>query len=179
MQEIWKDIEGYEGLYQVSNQGNVKSLETWDVNKGCYVKREKLLKFDYHRRGYQIVTLTSKKKRKRHQVHRLVAKAFIANPENLPQVNHKDENKQNNHISNLEWCTNYYNNQYGSRNERAANKLKKHVVQFDYGMHMIKKYDSVVDAVKQNNFKTATSISECCNGKRKTAYGYVWKYKEA
>lgn len=179
MQEIWKDIEGYEGLYQVSNTGKVKSLETWDVNKDCYVKREKMLKFDYHRRGYQIVTLTNKKKRKRHQVHRLVAKAFIENPENLPQVNHKDENKQNNHVDNLEWCTNYYNNRYGTRDERVAIKHKKPVVQFDCEMHEVKEYDSIVGAVKQNNYKAAASISECCRGKRKTAYGYVWKYKEA
>ena len=168
MKEVWKDIAGYEGLYQVSNLGKVKSLA-----------RNKQLKFDYHKRGYQIVTLCNNKVRKRLQVHRLVASAFIENPNALPQVNHIDENKRNNNVDNLEWCSNDYNNRYGTRDARMAAKHKKPICQYDTNNNFVKGYDSIIEAVKQNDFKTGTSISECCRFKRKTAYGYIWKYKDA
>lgn len=125
MQEIWKDIEGYEGLYQVSNLGRVKSLDKY-INSGIknnsYVKRkEKILKLKFNQ-GYYEVTLTHNHKRRFCKVHRLVAQAFIPNPNNFPQVNHKDENKLNNCVENIEWCDAKYNCNYGTRNSKIYNK---------------------------------------------------------
>lgn len=179
MEEVWKDIAGYEGLYQVSNLGRVKSLKKFNVNTGEYEGRVKLLKATYNRRGYPVVTLIDRTIRKGKTIHRLVAQAFIENPHNLPQVNHKDENKKNNNASNLEWCDNSYNHDYGTRIERCAAKLKKKVVQYSLSGVFIAEYDGVRDAAKANGFKANSSISECCVGKRQTAYGYIWKYKEA
>ena len=109
--EIWKDIQGYEGLYQVSNYGNVKSLNYRMTGK------ERILKSGKTVNGYLAVDLCKNGKRKHSLIHRLVAQAFLENPNNYPQVNHKDENKQNNHVSNLEFCTSFYNMNYGTRNE--------------------------------------------------------------
>ena len=111
--EIWKDIQGYEGMYQVSSHGRVRSFK-WN--------RCKILKTRKDKKGYIVVTLTKHSKNYVPKVHRLVAIAFIPNPNNLPQVNHKDEDKSNNNIDNLEWCTNEYNRNYGTRNERAIKK---------------------------------------------------------
>ncbi len=109
--EIWKHIAGYEGLYWVSNLGRVKNAE-------------KVLKLTPNKKGYQRVGLHKNGKIKTVYVHRLVAEAFVPNNNNLPQVNHKDENKSNNNADNLEWCTSLYNNTYGDKNERA-NETKR------------------------------------------------------
>lgn len=114
--EIWKDIPGYEGLYKVSNLGNVKSLKRNGI-KGIILKGEKD-EFDYKR-----VTLCKKNKTKKYKVHRLVAQAFIPNPNNLPQINHKDENSKNNNVENLEWCTAKYNSNYGNHNEKIRQRM--------------------------------------------------------
>lgn len=118
MEEIWKDIEGYEGLYQVSNLGKVKSL---NYNKTA---KSELLKLRKNTNGYTRVVLYKNRKAKDYQVHRLVAEAFIPNPNNYPIINHKDENKTNNRVDNLEWCTYLYNNTYGTTIERAVEKRK-------------------------------------------------------
>lgn len=110
--EVWKDVVSYEGLYKVSNIGRVKSL------KGT----EKILKTHQVRDGYLTVMLYKDKIPKRMSVHRLVAIAFIPNKNNYPFVNHKDENKKNNHVENLEWCTNEYNMSYGTLGERISEK---------------------------------------------------------
>ena len=115
--EIWKDIEGYEGEYQISNYGNVKSLNYLRTGK------ERILKPGKNRGGYYYVQLY-KNKAKNHYIHRLVAQAFIKNPRNLPQVNHKDENKSNNRVDNLEWCMPIYNANYGTRNKRTSDANK-------------------------------------------------------
>ena len=115
--ESWKDIEGYEGMYQISNEGRVKSLERQkEDGRFC---RERLLKQTISDRGYCRVGLQKGKKLKVVYVHRLVAEAFIPNPDNLPQVNHKDESKLNNSAQNLEWCTAKDNNNYGTKTKRA------------------------------------------------------------
>lgn len=124
--EIWKDITGYENLYQVSNLGNVRVLDRY-VNSGIKynskVKRKgRLLRQHIKNNGYLQVTLTLNNKRKYYNVHRLVAQAFILNSNNLEQVNHKDENKQNNNVNNLEWISPKDNCNYGTRNSRIYNR---------------------------------------------------------
>ena len=113
MKEEWKDIKGYEGLYQISSYGRVYSF----YKKGY-------LELNLNKYGYLHVGLYREGKRKVYKVHRLVAQTFILNPNNYPEVNHKDENKINNYISNLEWCTHQYNNFYGTKNIRQSNKSK-------------------------------------------------------
>ena len=112
MQEIWKDVRGWEGLYQISNLGNVRTL---------HYKKPYLRKLSKTQRGYLVVNFfISKGKYKNYSVHRLVAEAFIPNPNNLPQINHKDENRLNNRVDNLEWCTNKYNCNYGHHCENLS-----------------------------------------------------------
>lgn len=117
MEEIWKDIKGYEGKYQVSNYGSVKTLNY----RRTGTARLLIPKND---KGYLAVGLYKNGKRKMFLIHRLVAEAFIPNPENLPQVNHIDEDKTNNYVENLEWCTQSYNNNYGTRLKRVSESLK-------------------------------------------------------
>lgn len=118
--EIWKDIEGYEGLYQISSKGRVKSFRN---NKG--VERQKILKLNMDSRGYLRVCLVKNKTKRTYSVHRLVAKHFIENPYNLDIVNHIDENPTNNEVNNLEWCNTRYNINYGNCKKKIgrANSL--------------------------------------------------------
>lgn len=116
--EEWKDIKGYENKYQISNLGRVKALDYRRTGK------EQIISIK-NNKGYSEVALWKDSKRKMFMVHRLVAQAFIPNPNNLPQVNHKDENKTNNIVENLEWCTQSYNNSYGTRLERVSSSLKR------------------------------------------------------
>lgn len=111
-EEIWKPINGYENIYLISSYGRV-----WNI------KYNKIMK-NQQKHGYLALTLTKDKKQKGYLIHRLVALHFIPNPNNYPQVNHMDENKQNNHVENLEWCTSQYNNNYGTRNKRISKKNK-------------------------------------------------------
>lgn len=119
--EIWKYIPGYEGLYQVSNQGNVRSVDRIikDTNRTRLYKGKPLKQFLDHK-GYKVVTLSKQGSLKVIKVHRLVAMAFIPNPESYPEINHKDENKINNSVENLEWCTTQYNTSYGTRAARMV-----------------------------------------------------------
>lgn len=124
MTEIWKDIVGYEGLYQVSNLGNVKRLKGYKGRGKGYIVEEHFIQPSINSRGYQNVVLCKNGKTKTFSMHRLVAIAFLDNSNNLPQVNHKDENKLNNCVDNLEWCNSKYNNNYGTRNKKCSDKWK-------------------------------------------------------
>ena len=166
MEEIWKDIEGYEGLYQVSNMGRVKSL-----------RRNIILKNRIKRKGYVRVMLRTNNIPKEYFVHRLVATAFISNPDNLPQVNHKDENKTNNCVNNLEWCDGKYNINYGTGIIKSARSRSKKVLQFKLDGTFIKEWKSTMD-VQRNLGLPNSHISECCRGEQAYAYGYIWKYKK-
>lgn len=184
MEEIWKDIEGYEGLYQVSNMGKVKSIDRYVPRKDGklqHVYGKIMIPFD-NCRGYKKVYLSKNGISKVHYVHRLVALHFIENPNNLPQVNHRDENKTNNCVGNLEWCTREYNQNYGTvtRRRQLSNtngKLSKPVLQYSLDGTFIKEWKSTMD-IKRNLGFCQSYISECCRGKYAYAYGYIWKYKK-
>lgn len=172
--EIWKDIKNYDGLYQVSNLGRIKRIR---FTNGKYdFPKEKILSPNKNKKcKYLGVDLHKNGKRKRFLVHRLVAEAFIPNPNNLFEVNHKDENKLNNNINNLEWCTRKYNMNYGTQVERAHKKQRKKVNQYDLKGNYIKTWDSFEQIRKRLNI---TNASNCCRGIYKQSNGYIWKYAD-
>lgn len=174
--EIWADVQGYEGKYQVSNHGRVKSLARYRKNNGNSqtFQEERILKQSINNCGYCIVELSLDAKRKRHSVHRLVASAFISNDDGKEQVNHKDENKQNNHVDNLEWCSCKENNNYGSHNEKSAKTRGIAVVRIDESGNCEEFY-SISEAARRTGI-SQPSISECLN-KRGNAGGYYWRRK--
>lgn len=170
MEETWKDIEGFSGDYQVSSFGRVKSFKSG---------KERILTSNYFTHdGYRMITLCKDGKWKPYRVSRLVAKAFIPNPLNLPQVNHKDEVRKNDCVENLEWCTAKYNVAYSGVVSKMNDATKKKVHQFDLQGKLVNSYQSVKDADKYTNIDFRL-ISRCCLGKSRTAGGYVWKYEEA
>lgn len=171
MNEIWKDIEGFEGFYQISNAGRVKSL---CQPKQYHKPKENILKPSISNTGYYQVTLYKNTKRKKFLVHRLVALAFIPNPNDYPHINHKDENKLNNSVENLEWCTALYNNRYGTAKVRSIETKRKPVVQLTLDGTVIAKYYSLTIASELLGFDKS-HIRKCC----KTGgigYGYLWQY---
>ena len=150
--EIWKDCKGYEGSYQVSNLGRIWSIKGQRYLKGCEDKD-----------GYLRVNLTAKNgKVKTERIHRLVAIAFIPNPLGLPVVNHKDENKQNNAVDNLEWCSVRYNNIYSKGKPIICVELNR-------------VFDCSQSAMRELGI-CGRSIRQCCKGQGKTAGGYHWRY---
>ena len=162
IKEIWKDKKDYEGHYQVSNFGRVKSIK---------FGKERILKPVTNSSGYLLVELYKNNIKKKYSVHRLVAEAFIPNPYNLPQVNHKDENKLNNNVDNLEWCTNEYNINYGTRTERYS----KPVLQYTLDGEFVREWPSARECGR-NGFNQG-SVSACCRGELKKHKGFIWKYK--
>ena len=178
MNEIWKDIKDYEGLYQVSNIGNVKSLARVVSHKitGHRTIPEKILKPNSDGAGYLYVSLSRDGKKKNPKIHRLVAEAFIPNSENLPQVNHIDEDKSNNRVTNLEWSTSLNNLNYSNVIEKGNSARKKKVIQRSFDGEVIAIYPSMAEAVKTIGVNNHSLISMCCSGKRKSAYNYLWEY---
>ena len=163
MEEIWKDIKGYEGLYQISNFGNVKSLRNNNILKPSNGE-------------YKQVTLCYKGERKTIAIHRLVASAFIENPFNKEQINHKDENKHNNNVNNLEWCTHKENMNYGTKQDKESKiKTKYNVLQYDLEGNLIKRWGNLREIIMNTNYKKS-NIMYCCRNKYRTAYGYKWEY---
>ena len=171
--EEWRDVVGYEGLYQVSNQGRVKSLERKDC-LGRTVKG-RILKPGMVGSGYLMISLCTGGKQKMFSVHRLVCQAFHENPDNKSDVNHINEDKTDNRACNLEWSTRKENLNHGSRNERAAKARSKPVGQYTRYGDLVKVWPSTQEAERQAGFNHG-NISEVANGNRKTAHGFIWKY---
>ena len=181
--EHWKEIKGYEGLYMVSNLGNVKSLGSDKWHKG------KILNPHLDgKKNYLLVGLHKNGKLFHKQVHRLVAETFISNPNNYPVVNHKDECKTNNNVENLDWCTIKYNSTYGnarfknviSRTKNKSKNSEKPILMLDLNGNVIREFRSCYDASRFTGL-SRTIIRYCCigNKRNKTAGGYKWKYKES
>ena len=191
MKEIWKDIKGYEGLYQISSFGNVKSLDRYIINKNG---DKQYFPGKYLTQGigdsYLKVTLSKNNKQRTFRVHILVARTFIPNPENKPEVNHIDGNKKNNKVNNLEWNTRSENELHAYRNGLAkpSNKQKqavakyakenysKKVVQYSLNGEFIKEWNSMHDVWRELGIRPSY-ICRCCKGLRNQTYGYIWKYK--
>lgn len=178
MNEIWKNIKGYEGLYQVSNLGRVKNVRT-----------DKILK--QHTARYSGVKLCKEGVISYHTVHKLMMEAFVPNSFNLPCINHKDEKPWHNYIhinedgsvdpdkSNLEWCTQKYNVNYGTGIERCAKQKHKPVLQFSSDGVFIKEYPSIKEAAEQTGIVSPSNIGACCRGIYAYAGGFIWRYKDA
>ena len=167
-EEIWCPIKDYEGLYEVSDKGRVRSIK---------FGKERILKPLRNTCGYLQVQLWKNGEQKMYLVHRLVAQTFTPNPDNLTEVNHKDEDKDNNSVQNLEWCDRKYNINYGNRNQMVSIKLSKPILQYTKSGEFVREWKSTHD-VERNLGYFHNFISYCCNGKLKSAYGYVWKYKD-
>ena len=161
MEEVWKDVPGYDGIYQVSNLGNVRTV--------------KMMKPFKIWNGYSVVSFYKDGKEKHQLIHRLVAQAFLENPNNLPQVNHKDENKENNVVDNLEWCTRSYNRHYGTSIQRMIKNKSKKISQYSLDGKFIAEHQSAIEIERMYGYDHST-IAKCCNGKQTQAYGYMWKY---
>ena len=162
--EIWKPIEGFDG-YEISSHGRVRSFKN---------KTPRILKTSSCR-GYRVLILRKDGKSYGCKIHRLVAEAFIPNPDNLPCVNHKDENKANNNVSNLEWCSIAYNNNYNDRTIRIAQKKSIPVYQYTISGDFVKQWESSKDAADHYGC-TRENIQLVCRGKANTAVGFKWSY---
>lgn len=192
MEEIWKDIDGYEGIYQVSNMGQVKSLDRMvtNIDGVTYMVRGRILRQANDDKGYKRVTLSKNCITKNYQVHRLVAIAFIPNPNNYPVVNHLDETPQNNRVDNLEFCTQEHNLKYGTCRERTNLTLRqkrpfgKHVEQWSLDGVFIKEYPSLAEASRAMTGKKDSgiySIRQCCSHAPYyySAFGYQWRLTDS
>jgi len=186
MKEIWKDIPGYEGYYQVSNKGNIKSLERQKKSgQGYFYRKERILKKILMSTGYHFVHLCKGKNIKMTSCHRLMATAFIPNPENKPQINHKNGNKTDNRLENLEWVTRKENAKHAYDNGltkppkppimRGKNNPKSRaVIQLTKDGKKVNEFDCIEEAKRDTGIKHIASV---VSKNRMTAGGYKWEYK--
>ena len=173
--EIWKDIKEYEGKYQVSSLGRIKSLYRW--NGKAFYSREHIIKSYINKNGYVYIALMKNNKNKNCRLHRLVADAFIPNPENKPQVNHIDGDKTNNRVDNLEWCTQSENEIHAYNNGLANNDNQKiKLIQYDIQGNLLNVYNSLKEASDKTGVNIS-KISHCINNKykyRNKKEKYIW-----
>lgn len=180
--EEWRDVVGYEGFYKVSDYGRVKSLNRVIMRKNGNRQtwRGKIIKIKFHKNGYAFFQASSPSQRIDILVHRAVAKAFIDNPNGFPIINHKDENRQNNCVYNIEWCTSAYNNNYGNHYEKFIASMTKNgyirkVYQYSLDGCLVATYNSLKEATEKTGI---TNISAVCFGKHSMAGGYYWSRSE-
>ena len=200
---VWKPIPGYEGIYEASNKGEIRSFDKVITQKNGTDRtiKGRVMKQRKNNRGYHIITLNKDSVSKDYLVHRLIAFAFLPNPDNLPQVNHIDGNKSNNCIENLEWCDQTHNmleayrtglrvatppvfteedrkRMSEQRKGRPIKAQQKPVMQMDLDGNDIQAFDNAADACKQLGFKDKTGIYDCCTNRRgrQTYMGYKWRY---
>lgn len=194
--EEWRDIEGYEGLYKISSLGKIKSLERKIACKNCTERiiKEKIIKQSHgiKNKTYLRASLSKNGSKKTYLVHRLVADAFILNPESKLEINHKDCNKLNNNINNLEWCTHKENVNHawesglmektrtlGLKNlNDFSQKIRKPVLQYDLNGKLIKEHLSQVQAEKSLGKGNTGNVGRCCRGELKIVYGFIWRFKQ-
>lgn len=185
MNEMWEDIVGFEGYYQISSFGRVKGLERF-VNSarsssGKRKVSEKLIRTRIDRYGYDTVILRKDNKNTHFTIHRLVANAFLKNPNNYPCVNHKDENKLNNYYENLEWCTVDYNNKYNGRQDKIHKILRTRdfgnpqIMQINLLNNQTTIYTSIHDACRKTGF-SRQEISKCCRNLRGPYHNSTWHF---
>ena len=171
MREEWRDIQGYEGKYMVSNLGRVKSLNYHRTGK------ERILKAYDNGYGYLYVNLSKEGKTKKYKIHRLVAKAFLENPEGYTEVNHINEDKADCRADNLEWCSRAYNNTYNGRAKKVGKKLAEKLSKPVFGINkvngLILEFPSIAEASRQTGINKG-NICSCLKGNYKSAGGYVW-----
>lgn len=190
MEEIWKDIPGYNGRYQASTLGRIRSTDRL-VEKSNGLKefyKGRVLKASLVPSGYLYVGIAEEQNKFRsRRVHRLIAETFIPNPLNLPEINHKNEDKTDNKVENLEWCSREYNSQYGHRIEKYSKAninnpaLSKEVNQYDLKGNYIRSFPSAAEAARflGKDSVAANRIGQCCRGlyqKGNSAYGYLWRF---
>lgn len=179
--EIWKDIKGYEGYYQVSNLGRIKSLDryvetTHPISKSKYFKKVKgLMLKQCYVKGYLSVNLSKNGRSTMFRVNRLVALNFIENPNKFPHVGHNDDNKENNKVNNLYWTTAKENNTHNNKHMRVGQKVSKPIIGINDNEMIL--FNSSIDAGK-NGFNSS-AIRNCLTGRSKTHKGYVWSYANA
>lgn len=187
MEELWKPIEGYETLYEVSNFGSVRSKNRVRIDKNGIRKnyKGKLMvlsqsgKLDKYSKSYLKISLCDENKKcTQFLIHRLVAKHFIENPHNYSEVNHIDENKDNNFASNLEWCDRAYNNHHSKITEKLNESKKIKVDQLTLEGEFIKTWNGIREAARGLNMKTHRHIKTACDDPNKTSYGFKWRYHE-
>lgn len=163
-------IKGYEGLYYITRDGRIYNSHNLEM------------KLSKNANGYNIITLSKNNVSHTYIVHRLVAETFLPNPDGLPCVNHKDENKANNYVNNLEWCSVSYNNNYGTRQERVSkaqqnNFRSKKIGQYSLDGQLVKIWPSTGEVQRQLNYDKS-NIQKVARGVKHTAYGFIWKYEE-
>ena len=182
MKEEWKPVRNYEGLYEVSNLGRVKSLgrTVWN-GRGCYKIPERILKAGTFKNGYLYVNLWKDGKMKHYTIHRLVGQAFVENPMGYTELNHRDENKLNNRADNLEYCSRSYNNTYNGRHKKVGKKIaekqKKAVFSVDRETGLIMFWESIKEASETLDIDHS-SITKCCQGKMKSCGNHYWFYAD-
>lgn len=181
--EIWKQVDGYGGYYEVSNLGRVRSKErVTDIQSYCHIVRKpKILKGQFNGNYFRVV-MSYEGKYRQVLIHRLVAEAFLPNPNNLPEINHKDEDKTNNNVSNLEWCTRLYNINYGTKKKRHSEFMTKtkgrRVCQYTKTGELVNTFESITQASKATGIIHSSINMACVHETQKTAGGYVWRYAE-
>lgn len=178
MQEVWKDIKDYEGSYQVSNLGRIKRIALYTNQYKKQWKSNKILNTNHtDLRGYCHVVLCKDGISHCYKVHRLVAQAFIPNPDNLPQINHIDGNKVNNSVDNLEWCTASENMYHSYRKLHRKSAVAKKINQYDLNNNFIKTWLSSAEIEKHLGVNHS-NIASCCKNIRNTAGGFIWRYAD-